>query len=287
MRNLPKVALPTSHPYLSNKYTNWYYSIIVMAQNRQDQNLYVETHHIIPDCFFVVNRSNGKRPGYLEGDANSPSNLVKLTFKEHFICHWLLTKMVKGLPYFQMENALSIFRRLGKGQPRIMSAGQYARIRQATAISNQGKNNPSYGNYWWTDGTNETKAPVSPGPSWRKGRSPRINDILRNHKPSSKGENNPGYRRYLWTDGTNKIRSKIAPDGWYRIKDQPIWWHIKSKRIETQSVDKPEGTGWARGKLPTKPHGLKGAKWWHTAEGLKKLSHDCPGNGWSIGKDRL
>lgn len=60
-----------------NKYTRWYFSIVESAKNRMTHG-YSETHHIIPKCL------NG---------LDTADNLVKLTAREHFICHLLLTKM--------------------------------------------------------------------------------------------------------------------------------------------------------------------------------------------------
>ena len=68
--------------YLTNKYTTWYLSIISKAKKRTLENIvYTEIHHIIPKSL---------------GGSNDPSNLVKLTAREHFICHMLLPKMVAG-----------------------------------------------------------------------------------------------------------------------------------------------------------------------------------------------
>jgi hypothetical protein len=64
--------------YLQNKYTNWYFNIISNAQSRTISG-YTEKHHIIPKSL---------------GGSNKKDNLVRLTAREHFICHWLLTKMV-------------------------------------------------------------------------------------------------------------------------------------------------------------------------------------------------
>jgi hypothetical protein len=64
--------------YLQNKYTIWYYNIVYSAQTRIISE-YSEKHHIIPRSL---------------GGNNLESNLVKLTAREHFICHKLLTKMV-------------------------------------------------------------------------------------------------------------------------------------------------------------------------------------------------
>lgn len=68
--------------FIDNKYTKIYNSIIHNAQARELlDNVYVEKHHIIP-------RS-------LKG-TNDPTNLVKLTAREHYICHLLLTKITIG-----------------------------------------------------------------------------------------------------------------------------------------------------------------------------------------------
>ena len=85
--------------YLQNKYTQCYYRIISRAKARILPNsVYTENHHIIPKS--------------LGGD-NSKNNLVKLTAKEHFICHLLLTKMTnsKNVIYaaWKMSNQVNEF----------------------------------------------------------------------------------------------------------------------------------------------------------------------------------
>lgn len=59
-------------------YKKIYEQIIEKAKTRQFLDEYGEKHHIIPRC--------------LGGD-NSKQNIVKLTFREHFLCHWLLCKI--------------------------------------------------------------------------------------------------------------------------------------------------------------------------------------------------
>jgi hypothetical protein len=76
--------------YLQNKYTKWYNSIIYSAKSRTAIG-YLEKHHIIPKSL---------------GGPNSKDNLVKLTAREHFICHWLLTKMTTGQNKMKMCMAL-------------------------------------------------------------------------------------------------------------------------------------------------------------------------------------
>jgi hypothetical protein len=76
--------------YLPNKYTIWYYNIITKASLRVNQPGYTEKHHIIPKSL---------------GGSNDPLNLVRLTAKEHFVCHRLLVKMTEGNDKRKMAHA--------------------------------------------------------------------------------------------------------------------------------------------------------------------------------------
>ena len=80
--------------FTANKYTRWYYDIIDRAKTRiLSANNYYEKHHIIPKSL---------------GGSNNTDNLVNLSAREHFICHWLLTKMVSNKKEkYQMWNAFS------------------------------------------------------------------------------------------------------------------------------------------------------------------------------------
>jgi hypothetical protein len=60
-------------------YSKIYSQLIFKAKNREITK-YTENHHIIPKCL---------------GGNNDIENLVKLTFREHYIAHWLLCKMYK------------------------------------------------------------------------------------------------------------------------------------------------------------------------------------------------
>jgi hypothetical protein len=66
--------------FIDNKYTRWYYNIINRAKTRSLSD-YKEKHHIIPKSM---------------GGDNTKNNLVKLTAREHFVCHMLLVKMTTG-----------------------------------------------------------------------------------------------------------------------------------------------------------------------------------------------
>lgn len=64
--------------FIQNKFHKWYFSIIDKAIVRQSGD---EKHHIVPKSF---------------GGSDDKSNLVLLTFREHYVCHLLLTKMCEG-----------------------------------------------------------------------------------------------------------------------------------------------------------------------------------------------
>jgi len=109
--------------YLQNKYTTWYYSIINNAKNRNIDS-YTEKHHIIPKS--------------LGGD-NSTDNLVKLTAREHFICHLLLTKMVNGPERHKMLSAVTRFRQSRKYQNRNLTSWEYQKIRECAVLARTGQ----------------------------------------------------------------------------------------------------------------------------------------------------
>jgi hypothetical protein len=75
-----------------SKYSKYYYSIVNSAKSRTlARNIYTEKHHIIPKS--------------LGGD-NSILNLVKLTAREHFVCHRLLARITTGQNRNKMVHAL-------------------------------------------------------------------------------------------------------------------------------------------------------------------------------------
>jgi hypothetical protein len=89
-----------------NKYNYWYNSIIENARNRTLSG-YKESHHIVPQSL---------------GGANTKENLIDLTAREHFVCHWLLVKMHTGESKAKMIYALNGMKRTNKEQERYETA---------------------------------------------------------------------------------------------------------------------------------------------------------------------
>jgi hypothetical protein len=122
--------------FIESKYKKWYFDIVNSAGSRTTEG-YTEKHHIIPKC--------------LGGD-NSPSNLVKLTAREHFLCHWLLTKMVTSPKQkYQLWNAFScmLYRQNDSQARHKITARVFDNIKSTGAKikSSQwsGENNPMFG----------------------------------------------------------------------------------------------------------------------------------------------
>lgn len=110
--------------FTDNKYKKWYDSIIKNSRNRTLEG-YTEKHHVIPKS--------------LGGD-NSPENIVKLTAREHFICHLLLTKFVtETFLNKKMLNALGKFVQKNKHQKRVLNSRQYDFVRTAISKANKGR----------------------------------------------------------------------------------------------------------------------------------------------------
>ena len=82
--------------FIINKYNKWYFNIIANAQkqNRIYNSLKYEKHHI--------------QPRSLSG-SNEDFNIVYLTFREHYICHLLLTRFTVGKAKSKMCFALHTF----------------------------------------------------------------------------------------------------------------------------------------------------------------------------------
>lgn len=96
--------------FLDNKYTKIYYKIVEKASKRENISI-GEIHHIIPKSM---------------GGSNKKDNLVKLSFKEHYICHLLLTKMI-DIPKHK-RNMLFALRIFGK------NSNSFQKIKEETNL---------------------------------------------------------------------------------------------------------------------------------------------------------
>jgi hypothetical protein len=111
--------------FIDNKYTKWYYAIVQNANLRAlAKDTYIEKHHIIPRSL---------------GGSNSKENLVKLTAREHFVCHLLLTKIVTGPERFKMLSAVTRFQQSRTYQTRILTSWEYQKVRECAILARVGQ----------------------------------------------------------------------------------------------------------------------------------------------------
>lgn len=146
-----------------------YETIIKYAKTRITLTGYYETHHIIPKSL---------------GGLNDASNLVKLTAREHFICHWLLVKMFnKGT---NERNKMLYAFWMMKSKPtkngkRYINSKAYEKLRieysklacEKMKIAQAGSKNSQFGNKWFTNyETGESKSfKERPNEKWIEGRN--------------------------------------------------------------------------------------------------------------------
>lgn len=104
--------------FIQNKYHKWYMAIIEIAKQRPDELDYSELHHIIPRSL---------------GGLDNDYNLVRLTAREHFVCHFLLTKFTTGQHYHKMVYACQGMRRARNYQDRYINSRLYEIVKREGA----------------------------------------------------------------------------------------------------------------------------------------------------------
>jgi hypothetical protein len=108
-----------------NKYASTYFSLMEKAQGRENLNGYFEKHHIIPKSL---------------GGTNLASNIVKLTAREHFIAHLLLSKsLVSVSDSKKMGSALNRMLSNKNGKRYQPTSKMYEIGRKAHAVAMTGR----------------------------------------------------------------------------------------------------------------------------------------------------
>ena len=195
-----------------NKYEKWYNHITARGQTRvTDQR--TESHHIIPKCL---------------GGSDDCENLTNVTLREHFICHWLLTKIHQGKHRHQMLKALWMMRAENQNQTRYntkITSRVYANLKEEYSVLQSqrvsGENNPM----WGKTQSEKAKALISQKNTGKKLTEEQIakqvaaqtgrkretfsDEWRANMSKSKQGENNNRYGVTLSSDTRQKIGDKI------------------------------------------------------------------------------
>ena len=204
---------------LTNKYSKIYFAITSNAKNRSI-DCYTEHHHIIPESL---------------GGPTTDENMVHLTAREHFICHWLLVKMTEGKDRSDMLYALQGMKAENKFQKRYhtkITARVYEKYRREFA-------------------ENHSKR-MKGRPAWNKGRKLEGEELeihrerTRNRKidPIKQAEGQrkriakvTGQKRSDETKKLMSLASKGKPKGPMSEEQKQI------RSIKLKGVKKPKGFG--------------------------------------------
>ena len=195
-----------------NKYEKWYNKIVLNGKNEKLPGH--EHHHILPKSL---------------GGTDDNSNLVYITAREHFVCHWLLTKIYPtGDEHWKMINALRMMRAENKNQQRYdtkITSRVYSNLKEEYANLQseryRGENNPFFGKSHTKEakqiisdantGENNAMKRIEEREKMRqlktgKKRDPFSDEWKAKMSESASGENNSRYGVTL----TDEIKKKIG-----------------------------------------------------------------------------
>jgi NUMOD3 motif-containing protein len=105
--------------FIKNKYRRWYLLLMERARTRSGP-VDGEWHHALPMVF-----------------GGTDSCMVRLTFREHFLAHWLLTKITTGEDRRSMNYAFAMMTK-NPGY-RLIAGWQFGRARQAYIEAARGR----------------------------------------------------------------------------------------------------------------------------------------------------
>jgi len=257
---------------LPNKYTNWYFDIILNALLRDSKKSeeYVESHHVVPKS--------------ISGDKASTGHRVNLTAREHYICHLLLPKMLINENKFKMARALHLLVH-AKNDKRYKTSRIYEMIKRENSIA------MSYSSkaYWSTiDAKDRSKM--------RSGyRNSRYGKEVSKETRNKISEANTGRfskdKHPLWGVGhTMETKKKMSEDR-QCYNDGKRWYHNPKTLVEYFVVDKPDET--ILGRSPNHIAKCKGflgsatGKRWYTNRSTKDTKYFVQGeqpDGYTLGR---
>ena len=198
-----------------NKYNKWYNQIV--ANGKHEKLPEHELHHVLPRSL---------------GGTDDKNNLVYITTREHFICHWLLTKIYPtGEEHWKMLNALRMMRAENKNQHRYdtkITSRVYAKLKEEysklQSERNRGANNPFFGKSHTKEskqiisqantGENNAMKRIEEREKMRqlktgKKRSPFSDEWKSKMSESASGKNNSRYGVTVANETRKKIGDKI------------------------------------------------------------------------------
>lgn len=220
-----------------NKYEKWYDAITKRGQIRILDS-YGETHHILPRSL---------------GGSDDKCNITKLTAREHFICHWLLTKIYKeGESHWKMVNALRIMRAENKNQTRYtttITARVYENLKEEYAKLQSIKFSGKYNGFYGKHHSDEAKKKISEANTGDKNGSKTPEARLK--ISSSK----LGKKREEFSDEWKQNLSKAVTG-----ENNGMWGKIHSEQSKQKQREKAIGRKQSEETVKKKADAVRGSK---------------------------
>jgi hypothetical protein len=194
-----------------NKYKNWYNQITIRGKKYREQGL--ERHHILPRSL---------------GGTDEISNITFITPREHFVCHWLLTKIYPvGEEHLKMLNALRMMRAENPNQKRYntkITSRVYAKLKEEYTKLQSEKYKGSGNGFYGKKHTDAVKHRISEANKGRvqpieekekqiraitgRKRAPFSKEWKAKLSAASSGENNSRYGVEVSEETRQKMREK-------------------------------------------------------------------------------
>jgi hypothetical protein len=258
--------------FTENKYTKCYFNIIHRAQSRTlEQSIYVEKHHIIPRSL---------------GGSNETANLVKLTGREHFICHLLLPKMTIGTNRKKMIYAIWMMCRASRDRRFAykVTARAYTSIKEVMRTNRTAD-----------DFTPEWRKRISAAkkgkPAWNKGKLVPEDQKSRQSETRKSKKGTPGFNV---RPACRPEKAKASSDTQKRRKWVFFPATNERKPIELHEVTTYLTNGWQLGQGIRKKRMQKGIstglKWIHNPLTMEvtavkaSVIEDLLSEGWQLGR---
>jgi hypothetical protein len=180
---------------------------------------YTEKHHILPRCL---------------GGSDSNDNLTKLTAREHYLAHYLLTKMYPR--DYKLLHAFGSMSRVGPKQQRTYMSRHYEKMTAARSLAMK-INNPAKGGAWnsGTAGQGHKSLRKTDIANWEK---KAASERMKKNNPNAGGEFFKKTTYVNSVDGTERFEFKslkeaeafITAHTGKIINHASVWRNMKKDR---------------------------------------------------------
>lgn len=224
--------------FIKNKYKTWYFNIIDSAKLREAPSV-SEKHHIIPKSL---------------GGFDDVDNIVRLTPREHYICHACLTKITQGEDLNKMIYAFwcmsNQFNKKQGSRSKLYEQARAAFVK-IKSDSMKGKGNHFYNR----SHSAESKQKMSDNNAMHR---PEVRAKASGPRPDFLPHNH-------FTGWSDEVKAKIAKtltghkpsaetrEKMKRSKANLVWVYkdrIKSKQVNKSKLASLLDSGWVRGRGP-------------------------------------